>query len=59
MTYRTRTRTRTRIISAFLFVSLAALPAAQAAEPRAVTVVRGLVSPWALAFLPDGRMLVT
>jgi aldose sugar dehydrogenase len=23
------------------------------------TVVRGLVNPWALAFLPDGRMLVT
>jgi glucose/arabinose dehydrogenase len=26
---------------------------------RVVTLVRGLQNPWALAFLPDGRMLVT
>jgi glucose/arabinose dehydrogenase len=32
---------------------------APAVEPRPVTVARGLVNPWALAFLPDGRMLVT
>ncbi len=37
---------------------LAALTA-QAREPRAVTVAHGLVHPWSLAFLPDGRMLVT
>ncbi|MEF7613429.1 PQQ-dependent sugar dehydrogenase [Aquincola sp. MAHUQ-54] len=33
--------------------------AAQAAEPRPSTVARGLQNPWSLAFLPDGRMLVT
>lgn len=36
-----------------------ASPHAAAREPQAVPVVKGLVNPWALAFLPDGRMLVT
>jgi glucose/arabinose dehydrogenase len=31
----------------------------QAATIRAVTVARELENPWALAFLPDGRLLVT
>ena len=35
------------------------VPAAQAAEPKAVPVARGLANPWGLAFLPDGRYLVT
>lgn len=30
-----------------------------AADPRVVEVARGLDTPWSLAFLPDGRMLVT
>ncbi|MBL8328451.1 MAG: PQQ-dependent sugar dehydrogenase [Rubrivivax sp.] len=38
---------------------VAATPAAHAAEPRPVTVAQGLVNPWGLAFLPDGRMVVT
>jgi glucose/arabinose dehydrogenase len=37
---------------------LPALPAA-AVELRPVTLARGLQHPWGLAFLPDGRMLVT
>jgi aldose sugar dehydrogenase len=38
----------------------AARPVATQAGPMVVeTVVRGLENPWALAFLPDGRMLVT
>ena len=32
---------------------------AHALELNAVTVVRGLANAWALAFMPDGRMLVT
>jgi aldose sugar dehydrogenase len=45
-------------IAATAAVALTA-PHLQAQELRPVTVVRGLVEPWALAFLPDGRMLVT
>ncbi len=33
--------------------------AVPASELKPVTVAKGLVNPWALAFLPDGRMLVT
>ncbi|MES0873785.1 PQQ-dependent sugar dehydrogenase [Sinimarinibacterium thermocellulolyticum] len=42
------------------FLIACALPAsAQAADYRVDTVVDGLEFPWSLAFLPDGRMLVT
>lgn len=36
-----------------------ALAQAPAAPPKVQTVAHGLVNPWGLAFLPDGRMLVT
>jgi glucose/arabinose dehydrogenase len=51
---------------AFLLIALSwtALVAAQTVQSekhsfRVVTLVRGLENPWSIAFLPDGRMLVT
>jgi len=38
---------------------VAAVTPAQAQDLKAVTIARGLANAWALAFLPDGRMLVT
>lgn len=38
--------------------AMVALPSA-ALDLKAVTVTRGLQNPWGLAFLPDGRLLVT
>jgi glucose/arabinose dehydrogenase len=44
-----------------LGAAVSALPAwaFAGADLKPVTVARGLAQPWALAFLPDGRMLVT
>ena len=56
--------TRIRTILATLAAALAVPAAAQTIQSqehafRLVEVVRGLEQPWSLAFLPDGRMLVT
>lgn len=57
-------RTLARFVAAAL-MCCGVTAAAQQAHPtrehsvRVVTVTRGLEHPWSLAFLPDGRMLVT
>jgi glucose/arabinose dehydrogenase len=60
--------TKLRFGVALLSATLASNAVAGAAEPRfsssagdisVQTVASGLVQPWSLAFLPDGRMLVT
>lgn len=43
----------------FLSAALVTSEAARAADYRIETLTEGLQHPWALAFLPDGRMLVT
>jgi aldose sugar dehydrogenase len=45
-------------VLALLAAGLLAI-ASHASDVKAVTVAHGLVNPWSLAFLPDGRMLVT
>jgi glucose/arabinose dehydrogenase len=45
------------LVLATLALALASAVAADALKP--VTVAQGLVNPWSLAFMPDGRMLVT
>jgi glucose/arabinose dehydrogenase len=44
---------------AFVIALLSLALAAYAAEPKVQRVARGLVQPWSVAFLPDGRYLVT
>jgi glucose/arabinose dehydrogenase len=46
-----------RLVACFVLIAAASLAAAQPLRP--VTVASGLEHPWGLAFLPDGRMLVT
>jgi glucose/arabinose dehydrogenase len=50
-------RTLIALLSALL--CLLAIAPAMAQELRAIPVASGLQNPWSLAFLPDGRMLVT
>jgi len=46
-------------IRALLLALIAAAGVSQAVEYRIETVATGLEHPWSIAFLPDGRMLVT
>jgi len=50
---------RNRLLQVLALCAGLAVMQAGAAEPRVVEVARGLETPWSLAFLPDGRMLVT
>ncbi len=53
---------RRRVLRALGAVPALGLPARRSgasAAPRVVELARGLEHPWSLAFLPDGRMLVT
>jgi aldose sugar dehydrogenase len=51
----------TSLLAALVLGASLSAPGAHAAPPslKPVTVVSGLDNPWSLAFLPDGRMLVT
>jgi glucose/arabinose dehydrogenase len=57
MTLTTMTKTFVSLAAALGLAVGATAAAAQALKP--VTVARGLQNPWGLAFLPDGRMLVS
>lgn len=48
-----------QFLTAMLGLSVAAGVAAQSSLPFEVEAVTGFDEPWAMAFLPDGRMLVT
>jgi len=49
----------TRAIAVVLLIAPSLFHAAQASPFKIETVVSGLEHPWGMAFLPDGRMLVT
>ncbi len=48
-----------KLMGVIFLVAAGGWSAASSANPRLETVVNGLEHPWSVAFLPDGRMLVT
>lgn len=52
-------RRRAALATLLVCSLLPGMAAAQGGNPKVAVVAHGLVNPWGLAFLPDGRMLVT
>lgn len=60
MTFVTRRPLSTSMFAGFLLVAGAVVnPSVRAAEPVVEVVARDLQNPWAVAFIGQGRMLVT
>ncbi len=54
-----RRRSPARLAALLAACALALVPAVGTAAPKADTLLATLSSPWGMAFLPDGRLLVT
>ena len=54
-----KTTRRLALMGGVVLLASLAAGAPVRAQPAVATVAHGLVNPWAVAFLPDGRFLVT